>query len=101
MLAKYLNPILLPLTTNKFTIKNSFDFSKEVVNYDHNLYTASLYIESSFTNIPSEETIKNCVNNLFSNNFYGGKLSRKDLYDLLKLATTESFSFLLTNCINK
>ena len=54
---------------------------------------ASLDVESLFTNISLEETIKNCVNDLFSNNFYSGKLSRKDLYDLLELATTESSSF--------
>ena len=47
-----------------------------------------------------EETIKNCVNNLFSNNGYSGKLSRKDLYELLKLATTES-SFIFDNKLYK
>ena len=47
-------------------------------------------VESLFTNIPLKETIKNYVNDLFSNNFYSGKLSRKDLRDLLKLATNES-----------
>ena len=98
--AKYLNPILSPLTTNEFTVKNSFYFTEEVVNYDHNLYMASLDVESFFTNIPLEETIKNCVNNLFSNNFYSGKLSRKDLYYLLKLATTES-SFIFDNKLYK
>ena len=100
LLAKYLNPILSPLTTNEFTVKNSFYFTEEVVNYDHNLYMASLDVESFFTNIPLEETIKNCVNNLFSNNFYSGKLSRKDLYYLLKLATTES-SFIFDNKLYK
>ena len=58
-------------------MKNSFDFAEKVVNYDHNLYMASLYVESFFTNIYLEETIKNCVNDLFSNNFYSGKLSIK------------------------
>ena len=51
---------------------------------------ASLDVESLYTNIPLEETIKNCVNDLFSNNFYSDKLSRKYLSDLLKIATTES-----------
>ena len=98
MLAKYLNPILSPLTTNEFTVKNSFDFVEEVVNYDHKLYMATLDDESLFTNIPLEETIKNYINDLFSIDFYSGKISRKDLYDLLKLATAES-SFIF--CINK
>ena len=58
---------------------------------------ASLDVELLFTNIPLEETIKNCVKDLlFPNNFYSGKLSRKDSYDLLKLATTES-SFIFDN----
>ena len=93
-LAKYLNRILLPLTTNEFTLKKFFDFAEEVVNYEHNLYMASLDGELLFTNIPLAETIKNCVNDLFSNNVYCGKLSRKDLYQLLKLATSElSFIF--------
>ena len=58
LLAKYLNPILSPLTTNEFTVKNFFDFAKEVFNHDHNLYMAGLDVESLFTNIPLEETIK-------------------------------------------
>ena len=61
---------------------------------------ANVDVESLFTNIPLEETIKNCVNDLFSNNFYSGKLSRKDLHDLLKLATTES-SFIFDNKLYK
>ena len=96
LLAKYFNPIFSPLTTKEFTVKNSFDFAEEVINYDYEIYMASLCVESLFTNIPLEETIKNCVNDLFCNNFYSGKLSRKDLYDILKLATTES-SFIFDN----
>ena len=78
-----------PLTTNEFTVKYSFDFAEEVVNYDHNIM-ASLDVESLFTNIRLEETIKNYVNDLFSNDFYSRKLSRNDLYDWLKLTTTKS-----------
>ena len=81
---------MLPLTTDGFTVKNSFHSSEEIVNYDHNLYRASLDVGSLFTNIPLEGTIKNCINDLFSNNFYSNKFSKNDLYDLLKLGATES-----------
>ena len=81
-------------------MKTSFDIAEEVVNYDHNLYMASLDVESLLTNIHFKETIKNCVNNLFSNNFYSGKLSRKDFYELLRLETTES-SFISDNKLYK
>ena len=36
LLAKYSNPILSPLTTNEFTVKNSFDFAEEFVSCHHN-----------------------------------------------------------------
>ena len=97
LLAKYLKPTLSPLTTNEFTVKNSFDFAEEVVNYDHNLYMDSLDVESLFAKIHLEETIKNCIKDLFSNNFYRGKLSRKDL---LKLSITESY-FIFDNKLYK
>ena len=86
--------------TNEFIVKNSFDFAEEVFNYDHNLYMASLHVVSLFRNISLEETIKNCVKVLFCNNFYSGKLSTKDLYELLKLATTK-LSFIFDNKLYK
>ena len=79
LLVKYLNPILSLLTNNEFAVKNSFNFAEKVFNYHHNLYMANLDIESLFTNIPLEETIKNCVNDLFSNNFHCVRLSTKDM----------------------
>ena len=60
-LAKYLVPILPPLTVNDYTAKGSFTFAKEVINFDHNLFMVSLDVESLFTNIPINETIKNTV----------------------------------------
>ena len=74
MLAKYINPILSPLTDNEFTVKYSINFAEKGVNYDNNLYMACLDVDSLFTNIPLEETVKKCVNGLFSNDFCGGKL---------------------------
>ena len=41
---------------------------------------ASLDVESLFTNIPIDETIKNTVDDLFPNNMYQRKLSKSELY---------------------
>ena len=60
----------------------------------------SLDVESLFTNILIDKTIKNAVGNLFSNNKYQGKLSKSDLYYLLKLAKSES-SFIFDNILYK
>ena len=62
--AKYLVPIL---TNNKFTVKDSFNFATEIFEQDSSYFMGSLYIDSLFTNIPHEETIQICTNNLFEN----------------------------------
>ena len=69
-LAKYLVPILSPLTVNDYTIKDSFTFAKEVVNFDHNLFMASVDFKSLFTNIRVDETIKNALDDFSSSNMY-------------------------------
>ena len=61
---------------------------------------AILDVESLFTNIPVNETIKNSVDDLFSSNIYQGKLSKSQLYYLLKLATSKS-SFIFDNILYK
>ena len=58
---------------------------------NHNLYMVNLDLELLFNNIPLEKTIRNCVNDLFSN-----KSTRKTSSDLLKLGATES-SFIFDN----
>ena len=91
LLAKYLNPNLYSLNTNEFFMKNHFEFAEEVVSYNHNFYMASHHVQSLFTKIRFEEIIKNSLKDLFSNTLNAGKLTRKDLLDLLKLATTQLF----------
>ena len=69
-LAKLLIPILEPLTTNEYTIKDSFTFAEKLQSFDLKLVIASFDIESLFTNIPLQETIDLCVENLFDQQFY-------------------------------
>ena len=57
-LAKFLVPLIEPITKNNFTVKNSFEFSKEMCEQNSEYFIASLDIESFFTNIPLEETFK-------------------------------------------
>ena len=64
-LVKFLVPILKPLTTNRFTVKDPFHFAKETVDQQHDLFMGSLDVDSLFSNIPSEETIEICTNKLF------------------------------------
>ena len=91
---KFLIPILESLTHNEFTIKNSFNFAKEITMYDSSLYMASLDAESLSTNIPLNETTNYCVRNLSNKNIYNGKHSKRDLFKLLDTATSESsFTF--------
>ena len=58
---KILVPILKPLTTNEFTVKDPFHFAEEIVDQQHDLFMGSLDVDSLFTNITLEETIEICT----------------------------------------
>ena len=49
--ANFLVPILIFLTINEFTVKDSFSFAKEIVEQDSNFDMGSLDMDSLFTNI--------------------------------------------------
>ena len=100
-LAKFLIPILEPLTHNEFTIKESFRFAKDITNYDSSFCMVSLDVESIFLNIPLNEAINNCVSDLYNKNLYNGKLSKRDLFKLPEAATSESVLVLITCFTNK
>ena len=90
--------LLIPVTRNEFTIKDSLNFAKKITTYDSSLYLASLDVQSLFTNTPLNERVNNCVNDLYSKNIYNGKLNKRDLFKLLETATSESsfnFDYLL------
>ena len=61
-LAKFLLPILKPLTANEFTVKNSFHFVEKIVDQQHDQFMGSLDVDFLFTNISLEETTEICNN---------------------------------------
>ncbi|NJL51450.1 MAG: hypothetical protein HC930_03140 [Hydrococcus sp. SU_1_0] len=87
-LSKFLVSLLTPISNNSFSIKDSFDFVKEICSIPNNQYfMASFDIVSLFTNIPVDETIDIVLTKCFNNdvtNFCG--------FD------KKSFRALLENC---
>ena len=67
-LAKFLVPILQPLTSNQYTVNSSFSFVKEITStsFPHSTVMISFDVSSLFTNIPLDETVNIILDSLFS-----------------------------------
>lgn len=91
-LAKFLVPILNNLTTNNFTVKNSFSFVQELkhLQFPHPVVMASFDIKSLFTNIPLKETIDICTAELYKGQELVNNLTKQNFRSLLDLAVNES-----------
>ena len=87
-LAKFMVPILAPLTTNEYTIPNSTKFVEKLskIRNADKLYMASFDVESLFTNIPLRETINICIDKLYSNSTTVHGFSCSELKKLLELS---------------
>ena len=89
-LAKYLVPILSPLTVNTFVIKDSFTFAADVRKQNHKLFMTSFDVDSLFTNIPLDETIDICVRKLFGRKHKFKGFTKADFKQLLQFAVKDS-----------
>lgn len=86
-IAKFLVHILEPITTNQYTVKDSFQFAKEIASVkSDNLVMASIDVQSLFTNIPLNETIQICLDSIFQSQSHVSGLDRNDLEILLGFA---------------
>ena len=83
--------ILKSLTSDEYTVKNSFAFAEEIVEQDSELFVGSLDVDSLFVNIALEETIDICTNTIFENTEEVEDLSKIEFKELLSLATKESY----------
>ena len=100
-IAKYLVPILSPLTINEHTIKDSFHFISCLKDLNFaNCTIASFDVKSLFTQIPLDETIDICMQELFKDDDEVYGLNRPQFKELLSLATKECY-FLFNNCLYK
>ena len=87
---KFFVPLLQHLTSNEFTLKDSFEFAKIICKQDPGLFMESLDGDSLFTNVPLQETIHICVNKLFKINSNIHGLNKKQITEMIYLATKES-----------
>ena len=100
--AKFLVPILAPLTTNEHTLNDSFYFMNCLRGFDINdgYVMASFDVKSLFTQIPLDETIEICLEELFVNSEVVEGFNRSQLRELLSLATKECY-FLFNGSLYK
>ena len=95
-LAKFLLKFLTPSAANEYTVIDSIHFAEEIYQQYSNLHMASLDVDSLFTNIPLDETIDICVDNLYNDNKNPPNIIKHDFRNLLNIATKESF-FMFNN----
>ena len=88
--AKCFIPLLQHLTSNEFTLKDSFEFAKTICEQDADLFMASLNVDSLFTNVSLEETINICVNELFKSSSSIHGINKKQITEMFSLTTKES-----------
>ena len=58
--AKFFVSFIKPFTSNNYTVKDSFDFAKDIAQQSSKLVMAFLDVDSLFTNIPLDGIIGMC-----------------------------------------
>ena len=89
-LAKLLVPMLKPLTTNAYTIKDYLIFAEELQSFDSRLVMTSFDIESLFAHIFLQESIGLCVENLFKDRTHVDNLLKDSFRELFTETMSES-----------
>ena len=82
--------MLKPFTSNNYTVKDSFDFTKDITQQNCKLFIASLDLDSLFTNVSLDETVEICVNELFKSSQTISGLNKQQALEMLSLTTKEN-----------
>ena len=95
-LAKFLVPLLRPISTGTHMVSDSFSFIQDLFALDVNsdtLTMVSFDIKSLFTNIPLDETIDIIVSKLFNNSTHFQNFTRSEFTQLLSFAVKNCHFF--------
>ena len=100
-LAKYLGSLLVPLLSDKYSVKDSFSFVEELRSFDFkDKFLISFDVESLFTNIPLNETIDIAVDLIFKHN-PEFSITKPDLKKLFLFATAETHFLFNGKCYDQ
>ena len=96
--AKHLVGVFDFISTNEYTIRNTFSFLEELksIKVPDGAFMASFDVTSLFTNIPLDETIQICLDNYVKGQ--GNTSEVSVMRGLLKLCTSES-AFTFDGCL--
>ena len=98
-LSKFIIKFLTPLSSNEFTLKDSFTFVNEIcaIPNDQNYTMASFDVKSLFTNIPINETINIACDTLFDPDRQFDTIFTKNYFKQLLELATKGIIFLFNN----
>ena len=77
------------MTTNEFSVKDSFHFNEEIFDQQPDLFNGGLDVDSLFTNIPLEKTTEICTNKFFKQSESIQSTSKSELKELSSLVTED------------
>ena len=90
---KFFVPLLKLFTPTDYTVKDSFDFSKDISQKNSKLFIASLDVDSFFTYVPLDKTIDKCVKELFKMSRMISGLNKQQVLEMLSLTTKDNILF--------
>ena len=90
-LVEFFVPLIESITKMNFTVKNSFESSKEICEQNPEYFIASYDVESLFTNIRLEETIKICCDSFYKNPELLCNISKNQFEKLLRAELINNF----------
>ena len=82
--------LLKPVTSNNYTVKDSFDLTKDITQQSSKFFMASLDVDFLFTKVPLDETIEPCANELYKSSQTVSGLNKQQVLEMPSLITKEN-----------
>ena len=80
-----------PLTSNDYTIKDSFSLAKEILEFDASFFMASFDIKLLSDKTSLAKALNSCIQIFYRNQIHDGNLPKCSFYNPLKIKLFESF----------